>query len=235
MGARVASFSDANPDTDEGNTKSAAKVKELTQQMEVVAAAQRAGLVDRSAGVAERSRLRQEILSGPVAHLSEVGKRAVRGGHELGLTFRYKPGKQTYVAFLTAVRSMQAGAEADKEVLRQYGLSDAVLVELGEMLDRFDAASLRTNNGRTAHKGATRQLERLASELASVVRTMDARNRLRFKDNAQLLASWISASTVLGTRREGSEPAEEPGPAEPAAGSTLGGTPTAGGEARPAA
>ena len=58
--------------------------------------------------------------------------------------------------------------------------------------------------GRTAHKGATQQLEKLAKELASVVRTMDARNRLRFKDNRQLLESWISASTVLGVGTGGS-------------------------------
>jgi len=62
-------------------------------------------------------------------------------------------------------------------------------------------AVLLGNNGRTAHKGATQQLEALAAELAAVVRTMDARNRQRFAGNAQLLASWVSAGTVLGGRR----------------------------------
>ena len=96
---------------------------------------------------------------------------------------------------------MQAEAEQHKAVLLKYGLSEAVLAQLGELLDRFDAAVLLGNNGRTAHKGATQQLEALAAELASVVRTMDARNRQRFQGNAQLLASWVSASTVLGGRR----------------------------------
>ena len=75
-----------------------------------------------------------------------------------------------------------------------------MLAQLGELLDRFDAAVLLTNNGRTGHKGATQQLEALAAELAEVVRTMDARNRQRFAGNAQLMASWVSASTVLGRR-----------------------------------
>jgi type VI protein secretion system component VasF len=60
-------------------------------------------------------------------------------------------------------------------------------VQLGELLDQFDATVLLGNNGRTAHKSATQQLEELAAELAAVVRTMDARNRQRFQGNAQLL------------------------------------------------
>jgi hypothetical protein len=245
MGKRVDGFSDANPDTDTGNTQSAQEVKEIVKRMGVVAAAQRAGLLDKAAGSAEKARLRRQILAGPVAHMAEVGKRAQRSKHELGVTFRYKPGAQTYVAFQNTARSMQAAAEADKPVLMKFGLSEAVLAQLGELLDRFDGATELSNAGRTAHKGATQQLEELAHELASVVRTMDARNRLRFQDNRQLLESWISASTVLGVRRAEGEPAG--GADTPAAGSptgsaqaseqggTQGGTPSAGGEVRPAA
>ena len=104
---------------------------------------------------------------------------------------------------------------------------------MGELLNRFDAAVLRTNDGRTAHKGATKQLDDLALEIASVVRTMDARNRLRFQGNRQLLESWISASTVLG-RRGTAEPVEAPATA-PVPGSEQGRPPVAGGEVRPAA
>jgi hypothetical protein len=35
---------------------------------------------------------------------------------------------------------------------------------------------------------------------------MDDRNRQRFGEDGQLLGSWISASTVLGTPRPGVEP-----------------------------
>jgi hypothetical protein len=232
MGTRVGSFSDAQPDTDQGNTLSAEKVKEVVEQMKVVAAAQRAGLVNAAAGAADKTRLRRQILSGPVAHLAEVGRRASRKGHEVGRAFRYKPGAQTYVAFLTAVRSMQSAAEAGKQLLLRYGLSESVLTTLGELVDQFEAAVLVANDGRTAHKGATKQLDELATELASVVRTMDARNRIRFQGNRQLLESWISASTVLGSKRGGSLPGET----QPVAGSSESeGTPAADGDVRPAA
>jgi hypothetical protein len=231
MGGRVGSFSDGQPDTEQSHQLSVAQVKAVVEQMKAVAAAQRAGLIDRRSGTAEKRRLRREILQGPVTHLAEVGRRAARDAHELGQLFRYKPGTQTYVAFLTATRTMQAGADAHKAVLLKHGLSEPVLALLGELLDQFDAAVLLSNNGRTGHKGATHQLDALAAELASVVRTMDARNRQRFQGNAQLLASWVSASTVLGKRG-----VAVPAPAEiPASESGTGGTPVAGGEVRPAA
>jgi hypothetical protein len=131
-----------------------------------------------------------------------------------------------------AARSMQAEAESHKEVLLKYGMSEPVLAQFGQLLDQFDAAVLLGNNGRTAHKGATQQLDALAADLASVVRTMDARNRHRFQGNTQLLGSWISASTVLGSKRAVPDPA----PVEtPATEGQQGGTPVAGGEVRPAA
>lgn len=245
MGGRVGMFSDGQPDTDEGHQMSVAKVKEVVARMKVVAAIQRAGLVDKGAGSAEKARLRREILAGPIAHLAEVGRRASRTGYEQGRTYRYKPGAQSYVAFLTAARSMQAKAQVDAKVLLKFGLSEAVLGQLGELLDRFDAAVLLADAGRTAHRGATRQLDQLARELGSVVRTMDGRNRQRFQDNPQLLASWISASTVLGRKRgvqvhagtpvavPGSAPAGTP-VAVPS--SVPAGTPATGGdEVRPAA
>jgi len=68
--------------------------------------------------------------------------------------------------------------------------------------------------------GATRELKFMASEIVRAVRVMDGRNRQRFAEDGQLLGSWLSASTVLGTPRPGTEPE--------------GGTPD-GGEVRPAA
>jgi hypothetical protein len=95
-----------------------------------------------------------------------------------------------------------------------------VLDEFVQTLDQFDAAVALGNDGRTAHVGATRDLRVVATEIVRTVRVMDGRNRQRFADQEQLLGSWISASTVLGRPRPGTESEGE--------------TP-AGGEVRPAA
>jgi hypothetical protein len=94
------------------------------------------------------------------------------------------------------------------------------------MLDQFDAALTLGNDGRTAHKGATLELGTVATMIRQTVRVMDARNRQRFQEDGQLLGSWLSASTALGSPRAPSAPAAPSAPE--------GGTP-AGGEVRPAA
>ena len=88
------------------------------------------------------------------------------------------------------------------------------------MLTRMFETVVLGIEGKTAHVGATRELRAVASEIVRTVRVMDGRNRQRFAADGQLLGSWISASTVLGTPRPGTESEGE--------------TP-AGGEVRPAA
>ena len=219
----------AYPDTDPGQAQSVA-AGEGAGAADEGGGEQRTGLIDRRAGAVRKRSCAGRSWRGrsPTWPRSAGGPRAT--STSWGRHFQRKPSKGTYVGFLTASRTMQAEAEQHKAVLLKYGLSEPVLAQLGELLDRFDAAVLLGNNGRTAHKGATQQLEALAAELGSVVRTMDARNRQRFAGNAQLLASWVSASTVLGEAGGGGAGA---GGAAPAGGEQ-GGTP-AGGEVRPAA
>ena len=237
-------FTDGNPDpeADEGYTLLVARAKEVTEQMRIVAMAQRSGRLNKTAASADKAVLRQEILRGPVAALAAVAKRARKDHRDIAMQFRYKPGRQTYVAFEGAIRTMQGTAEANKKLLVRYGLSEAVLVELNTLLDRFAKARELCDQGRVAHKAATQQLDELAQELGSVIRAMDARNRVKYKENRQLLEQWIAASTVLGNRGPGvsDEPAQPvlgPATGEPVGGtgSTQGGTPVAGGEVRPAA
>jgi hypothetical protein len=211
MGVRVGNFSTAHPDDDAGHALSEAKVKELTARMEQVSAAQRAGLVDSRAAAAQKAKLRQAILAGPIAHLAEVGRLAARENHELGTIFRFRPGSKTFVAFRTVGRTMQTEAEAHKAVLLRYGLSEPVLAQFGQLLDQFDAAMTLGSDGRTAHTGATKQLTALAIELGRVVRVMDARNRQRFENDQQLLGSWVTASTVLRRRRAEVSPESDAG------------------------
>ncbi|MEO7475265.1 MAG: hypothetical protein ABIY46_08005, partial [Gemmatimonadales bacterium] len=109
-------------------------------------------------------------------------------------------------------------------VLVHYGLSEAVLEVFGQLLDQFDAAVKLGTDGRAAHTGATKRLDELAQKAGRIVRAMDARNRYRFKSDAQMLGAWGTASTV--------RKAAGPGPA-PSGGQ--GGTPPAGGDVRPAA
>ena len=213
MGRRALEFCVAHPDTEPGTATVVTRLEQLVARAEDTATAQRNGLLQVRAASERKGELRRAMRAGPIAHLAEVGRAAAREDHELKNTFRSRPGANTYLSFRTAGRSMAAAAETHKEVLLKHGGSQPVLEEFVRTLDQYDAAIALGNEGRTAHVGATRELRAVAGEIARIVRVMDARNRQRFAQDGQLLGSWISASTVLGVPRAGTEPEEGP-PAE---------------------
>ena len=219
MGTRALEFSRAHPDSEPGTAAAVAKLEELVARANEVAAAQRDGLIHSRAATARKDELRRAMLAVPIAHLAEVGAVAAREEHELGKTFRLKPGASTLLAFRTAARGMASAAVAHQEVLAKHGLSASVLEQFGQMLDQFDTAVALGNDGRTAHIGATRDLRAVAQEIVQTVRVMDGRNRQRFAYNAQLLGSWLGASRVLGRRRAGATEGQAPaaGDVRPAA------------------
>jgi hypothetical protein len=105
----------------------------------------------------------------------------------------------------------------------KHGLVESVLDGLVQALDQFDAAVQNGGVGRQAHVGASAELDAVADEVVQIVNVMDGLNRYRFASDAELLAAWESASSVLATPRSAT-----PKPAPEA-------TPPTGGEVRPAA
>lgn len=231
MTARVVNVSDAQPDTDSGHQLSVERLKQVQAEMEQVAALQRTGRIDVHTAAVEKRRLRREMLAGPIAHLSEVGVLAGRDHPDLVDRFRYKARANNYLAHRTAARSLQAEAETHKEVLSQYGLSEAVMEAFGQLLDQFDGFLRLGGEGRGKHTGATKRLRALAQEAGQIVRVMDARNRLRFKNDQQALGAWINASRITG-RPTGNGAEEVPGPVPDGEQAS---TPVADGDVRPAA
>jgi hypothetical protein len=218
MGVRALEFSRAHPDSEPGAAEAVARLEQLVMRAKETASVQRDGFIRVHAASARKNQLRAEMLDVHIAHLAEVGRAAARDEHELGKTFRFNPGASTFLAFSTAARGMAAAAQAHKEVLLKYGLSQSVLDEFVRKLDELDAVVALGNEGRTNRMGATRELLAVPSEIVRTVRVMDGRNRQRFADDAQLLGSWISASRVLGKASrtgtdvvapEGGQPAKE--------------------------
>ncbi len=222
MGTSADTFSDANPDTDAGYVAAAAKLKGLVKGALDAATAQRQGTVAKHNASEQKEQLRRAMLSGPIAHLSHVGKVAAREEPGFGNSYRFRPTAKTYLAFQTAARDMLADAQAHREVLVKHGLAESVLEQFGQLLAQFDAAFAQGDAARTLHIGATADLRALSAQIREIVRVMDGRNRQRFQGDAQLLASWIAARTIVGTPRgttvqesEGQKPAE--GEVRPAA------------------
>ena len=212
MGTRALEFSRAHPDSEPGTAEVVTRLEQLVARANGAASAQRDGIIQVRAARSRKEELRQAMLVA-IAHLAEVGRAAAREEHELGKAFRFRPDASTYFAFRTAARGMATAAQEHRETLVKYGLSQSVLDEFMKQLDQLEEAVGLGNEGRAAHVGATRELRVVSKEIFRIVRVMDGRNRQRFAQDGQLLGSWISASTVLGTPRQGVEP-EGGAPAE---------------------
>ena len=238
MATRSVKFNGVQPDTDPGHGITANRLEQVQGGMAEAIAAQRAGRIKRHGGSIEKRRLKREMLAGPIAYLVELGELAGRDHPELAADLRYAPAGHSYLAHRTAARGLHAAAVAHKDVLSQYGLSDAVMEVYDQQLGQFDTAMQDADDGRAAQKSATAVLDRLAAEALRLVRLLDARNRQRFKGNPELLSAWLDASTVLGLRQsqdaEDDDPTSEPLP-EQGGPQAQGGTPAAGGDVRPAA
>ena len=228
MSVRVVTWASAHPDEEPGFAVLLAQLSALVTRMGEVITVQRNGFIDTRAARSRKVELRREIAAVPIAHLVEIGTLAARELHELGKTFRLRPTVTSQVAFQSAARAMLEEAQGHREVLVKHGLSDSVLVELERLVDQFDGAMRMSAEGRMAHTAATRELKGLTKEAGRLVRAMDARIRIRYREDRAMLEQWVSARTVLGTPRGTPEEIETPA-------ATVGGTPGAAGEVRPAA
>ena len=132
----------AHPDTEPGTAVVVTRLEQLVARAEDTATAQRNGMIHVRAASARKEELRREMLAVPIAHLAEVGRAAAREEHELGKTFRFKPGASTFLAFRTAARGMASAAETHREVLAKHGL-----VAVGAGRVRPDAGPVRRGGG----------------------------------------------------------------------------------------
>jgi hypothetical protein len=217
MGTRALDFSRAHPDGSPGYAAAVARLEERLARAEQLASQQREGLLEVRAATVRKRELRRGMRQAHLPHLAQVAKVAAREVPELAQKFVVKPGTTTYLAFRTAARGMAAEAQSQKEVLVRHGLVEAVLENLTQALDQFDAAVEHGSEGRQAHVGASAELNAVADEIVQVVRVMDGLNRYRFMSDAELLASWESASNVRATPRNTAESKPEPGAVRPAA------------------
>jgi hypothetical protein len=232
MSVRVVEFITAHPDTEPGQSLLEGELKELRVRFEQAAAAQRTGLIEVQTGTETKRSKRRELLAGPIAHFADIGQLAARDGHEVRNTFRFKPSADTHAAFRNAAGAMHTAAVEHQELLLKQGASASVFELFAQLLEQYDAAAALSSHGRAAHTAATAELHVLGREIVQVVRAMDVRNRVRFKDDRQLLGAWINASTVFGSKRPAAGDSAEPG-AGGDQGGPSGGTP-AGGDVRPA-
>ena len=199
---RVLSFSTAHRDPSEGYGAALARLEKAVAEADVVAERQEAGIKAARGATGVKRILRRKIRKSQLLPLARVAESAAGEVPELFEKFRLVREAVPYLAFRTAGRGMLAEALKHKELLVRHGLLDTTIQNLAENLDKFDAVVEDGSVARRSHVGASAELDALADELTQIVRLMDGINRSRFFDDPDLLAEWLSASTVIRPRKK---------------------------------
>ncbi|HEV8355705.1 MAG TPA: hypothetical protein VGQ17_02960 [Gemmatimonadales bacterium] len=198
MAARVRTFSRAHPSTDPEYTIVLGRLEERLTRAEAIAGKQHEGLVSAKNARNRREELRRVVRFQLLRYLIAVGGIAAKSRTEAAERFKLPHSKASHRVFLTAVKSMLATAEAQKDALVGEGMSPRLLEDLGRMVAEFETASEAARTARLDHIGARADLEEATAELVEQVKVLDGLNRWRFGKEPELLVEWNAAKHVAG-------------------------------------
>ena len=212
MAVRVRDFFRAHKTESVAEGAAFARLEELVQRADALTAQQLAGIVAGRAATEMRMEVRRALRSKLLMYLSAVGGAASHENVELGAQFRL-PVVGANQAFVTMARGMLEKATAHKDLLVKRGMSEQLLIDITTAIEEFEQTLEATRASRLEHVGATADLEAVMSEISEQVKVLEGIVRYRFGDNAELMAAWASAHSVVGPFRKSPPPAEE-GPKE---------------------
>ncbi len=161
-----------------------------------------------------------EIRQTHLPHVARVGAIAAQEQPELEPGLRIRSDTKSIRGFRTAVSTITATAQANRELLLKHGLAQSVLDDLVTMVDRFEQAVLHGVEARRQHVGATADLKILADKIVQVVKVMDGFQRLRFARDPERLAAWESSSTVFAGRSSSEKAQDVPASGTPGSGTS---------------
>ena len=205
MAVRVRDFLRAHRTDGVAEGAALARLEELVQRAEVLAAQQRAGIVATRAATEQRAEVRRALRSKLLLYLSAVGSVAANENTELGAQFRVPPVGPNQ-AFVTMARGLLEKATEHKELLVKRGMSETLLTDIAAGIEEFEQTLEATRAGRLEHVGASADLRAVMAEISEQVKVLDGIVRYRFGDNAELMGAWASAHSVVGPFRSRTEP-----------------------------
>lgn len=199
---RAHAFNLAHPSDDPGHTSLVARLGERLVRARSLAAQEFTGRSTVHASVDAKAELRHQIRQ---QLLILSGTASLVGLDELGVDARFKlpPVRGSHQAFLAFARTALAQAKERYGQFTAYGLPVSFLEDCTALVRRYEAAVGERQAGGMAHIGANAALVTVTKEVMRIIQLIDRINAVRFRRNAELLAAWKSAKTVVHTRGSG--------------------------------
>ena len=209
QGARVLTFSLANPSDDPSHAVNLADLQGRMKRGDDLLARQQSGRIAELAAAERKEELRDMIHYTLLRHVCRVGLVAAEEQPGLIGKFRLRSRYATDRSFLIGAKVQYAEARANQELFARLGCSVAMLDELGKALTEFEALLASAVAGRIDHVGATADLESVVDGISEVVGKLDPFNRYRFENDKDRLAEWQSVVALPKRRSRPVPPTEE--------------------------
>jgi hypothetical protein len=196
MTIRAEDFLDANPFTPAipAATALATQLTAGIQKMLAQGAGQVGGRFEMAAGVGERRTLSRELRT-MLSDLVRTAKSIDLAAHPEAAEVR-APRGGSYQALRNTAQAVMAVVTTAKAAFVELDWPTTVDTDLSTLIDAFDAALSRKNNGLATKVGSTTGLTATARKTVAVVRKLDAIVRKRFKADPGLIAAWKSATHI---------------------------------------
>ncbi|HEY4101767.1 MAG TPA: hypothetical protein VGM20_12915 [Gemmatimonadales bacterium] len=171
------------------------------------------GLTTERAGKTIRRNARRAIRTELVKHLKRLVTLASRDHPELAAAFVPPQWSESNTAFIAAAKGILAAAVAQKDLLTATGIGETFFDDLSAQITTFASAEASAETGHSRHVGARSALRQAAQEGVFTIRALDGLFRKEFKDDAEVLARWDSASHVRQVNRGADGETVDPTPA----------------------
>jgi ElaB/YqjD/DUF883 family membrane-anchored ribosome-binding protein len=208
MAERAASF----PEGTFGD-ELATELKVIIQTLNDTITVQSSGLSSVQRATAERDAARKALRQ-TLQAMARTARAIALDATGLEEKFRL-PRSSSDNALLQTARAFAADALALKDRFIQHGMSSGFIEELKRQIADLERAMDEQNAGRDAHVSATASVESAAERGMSVVRTLDAVVRNKFRDEPATLAAWESARHIESPTRTRRRPNGQAGDAKP--------------------
>ena len=197
MGRTALLFSRKHPDPALGDRAAGARLEKLLERADQLLIQQERGRAQEHAGAAKKLELRRNMRMAHLDHLAAAAAAASIEVPELRQKFVIGRSARPFHVFQATLRTIEAEAVKQQDLLERHGMARPVLESLREHMSQFDSAIAEVTGGRMAHVGARAELEQLARDIVNTVRLMNGFNQIRLARDPEALAAWNSARKVL--------------------------------------
>jgi hypothetical protein len=212
MGDRVRRFHRDHPPEDPGQAGLVTRLGDRLDRADILIEQQRTGQVTAHASVLSKDE-HKVLVRDQLLVLQGTAQLAALDDPGFDARFEPPPISVSHRSFVAGSRVCLAQAAPMKDLLIKHGMPATFLDDLAGQVDLYEQVVENKITARSAHVGASADLEAVTAEIMLIVKLLDRINRIRYRKNPELLAAWRSARDVAWVNPP--EPEPESGEGKP--------------------